>query len=108
VPPDAQVFFDENPTQQTGEFRTFTSPSLPTDKAMHYDVKARWNDNGKQMEQTRRVEVRAGQRSTVDFTRPEGTERDRTQPGRALPDGTQPDKTNPKPDTTNPTPLPKP
>jgi uncharacterized protein (TIGR03000 family) len=71
VPPDAQVWFDGNPTTQTGELRTYASPPLPSDKAFHYDVRARWTDNGRVVDQTRSVEVRAGRRTTVDFMQPQ-------------------------------------
>ena len=43
------------------------SPPLSAGQAYHYTVKARWEQNGRQVERTRRVEVRAGQRSRVDF-----------------------------------------
>jgi uncharacterized protein (TIGR03000 family) len=71
VPPDAQVWFDGNPTTQTGEVRTYASPALPRDRAFHYDIRARWTDGGKVVDQTRSVEVRAGQRTTVDFMQPQ-------------------------------------
>jgi uncharacterized protein (TIGR03000 family) len=71
VPPDAQVWFDGNPTTQTGELRTYVSPPLPADKPFHYDIRARWTDNGKVVDQTRSVEVRAGRRTTVDFMQPQ-------------------------------------
>jgi uncharacterized protein (TIGR03000 family) len=75
VPANAEVWFDGNPTQQRGERRTFVSPPLDSDKTMHYEVRARWVDaNGQKVEQTRRVAVRAGQLSMVDFLRPESTE----------------------------------
>jgi uncharacterized protein (TIGR03000 family) len=72
VPPVAQVTFDGEATRQQGPDRIFSSPSLEPGKNYHYDVKARWTENGKPMEQTRRVEVRAGQRTTVDFTQSQG------------------------------------
>jgi len=71
VPADAEVWFDGAPTSQRGESRTFSSPPLNADRDYHYDIRARWTEGGKEVEQTRRVNVRAGQRSAVDFTRPE-------------------------------------
>jgi uncharacterized protein (TIGR03000 family) len=71
VPADAQVWFDGNPTSQTGEVRTYGTPPLDPNKAFHYDVRARWSENGRVVDQTRRVEVRAGQRQDVDFSRGE-------------------------------------
>jgi hypothetical protein len=43
--------------------------TLAPDQVFHYKVRARWNDNGKTVEQTRTIDVRAGQTTTVDFTR---------------------------------------
>ncbi len=73
VPADAQVWFDGDPTNQRGPDRVFTSPALDPGKTYHYDVKARWTENGRPVERTRRVDVRAGQRTTVDFNQDHGT-----------------------------------
>jgi uncharacterized protein (TIGR03000 family) len=69
VPPDAQVSFDGEPTRQRGPNRVFSSPPLDPGKTYHYDVTARWTQDGRPVERKRRVDVRAGQRATVDFTR---------------------------------------
>jgi uncharacterized protein (TIGR03000 family) len=71
VPADAEVWFDGNATRQRGEMREFSSPPLTPGKEYHYDIRARWMDNGRPVEDTRRVSVRAGARTDVDFTRPE-------------------------------------
>ncbi len=76
VPPDAQVTFDGDTTSQTGPNRLFSSPPLDRGQAYHYTVTARFTQNGRPVEQTRRVEVRAGQRTTVDFTQGQGQDRD--------------------------------
>jgi uncharacterized protein (TIGR03000 family) len=70
VPPNAKVWFDGTPTQQTGEWREFASPPLDRGQTFHYDVRAQWMDNGKMIDQTRRVEVSAGSLANVDFLRP--------------------------------------
>jgi uncharacterized protein (TIGR03000 family) len=71
VPPDAQVWFDGSATSQRGEWRAFASPPLDAGQEFHYDVRARWTDaNGQAVDQTRRVDVRAGQTTSVDFIRP--------------------------------------
>jgi uncharacterized protein (TIGR03000 family) len=77
VPPDARITFDGDATAQTGPNRLFSSPPLDRGRAYHYTVKARFTQNGQPVERTRRVEVRAGQRSTVDFTQDQGLNRDR-------------------------------
>jgi uncharacterized protein (TIGR03000 family) len=77
VPPDARVTFDGDATAQAGPNRLFSSPPLDRGRAYHYTVKARWTQNGQPVERTRRVEVRAGQRSTVDFTQDQGRDLNR-------------------------------
>jgi uncharacterized protein (TIGR03000 family) len=70
VPQNAKVWFDDAPTQQTGASRSFGSPPLSPNAIYYYTVRAQWDDNGKMKEETRRIEVRAGQTSKVDFTMP--------------------------------------
>jgi uncharacterized protein (TIGR03000 family) len=70
LPADAKLWFDGEPTKQAGAMRTFTTPALESGHNYHYDVKARWEENGKPVERTRRVEVYAGARVTVDFNQP--------------------------------------
>jgi uncharacterized protein (TIGR03000 family) len=71
VPANAEVWFDDEPTRQRGEFRRFVAPPMTPGKEFHYDVRARWTDGDKVIDQTRAVGVRAGGVSEVDFTRPE-------------------------------------
>jgi uncharacterized protein (TIGR03000 family) len=70
VPAEAEVWFDSNKTQQTGNDRTFQSPPLPGGRAYHYAVRARWVQDGKTMEQFQMVKVQAGQQSRVQFPQP--------------------------------------
>jgi uncharacterized protein (TIGR03000 family) len=70
VPPDAEVFFDGNPTVQKGGERLFLCPPLPVGVKYHYDVLARWKEGGQTVEQTRRVEVTGGASVRVDFLAP--------------------------------------
>ncbi len=67
VPPDAQVWFDGDATRQRGSDRLYTSPPLDQGQTYSYQVKARWSQNGKPVERTKTVRVRAGQRAMVDF-----------------------------------------
>jgi uncharacterized protein (TIGR03000 family) len=69
VPPDAQVWFDDSLTRQNGEMRTFVTPPLESGKVFHYNVRARWMNGNTPVDTTRSVEVRAGQRTDVDFMR---------------------------------------
>ena len=70
VPANAKVWFDDSATTQTGTMRVFASPPLDPSGTYHYNVRVQWNDNGQMKEETRRVEVRPGQTSVVDFTQP--------------------------------------
>src|SRR4051794_32427221 len=65
VPPLAVVLFDQTPTRQAGPERLYVSPTLTPGKAFTYHITARWNDGGAPKEMTRKVVVRAGQRSVV-------------------------------------------
>jgi uncharacterized protein (TIGR03000 family) len=67
VPADARVWFDGDPTRQTGADRTFTTPDLPEGRRYRYVVRARWTAGGKTVTQTRTVRFHAGDRVTVDF-----------------------------------------
>jgi uncharacterized protein (TIGR03000 family) len=70
VPPDADVFFDGEPTVQKGGERLFVCPPLIVGKKYHYTVLARWKDGDKTVEQTRRVDVTGGATVRVDFLTP--------------------------------------
>jgi uncharacterized protein (TIGR03000 family) len=66
VPPNAQVFFDDSPTSQTGPDRTFmTGPLEPG--TYSYNISARWMENGKERRENRSVRVTPGQTAEVNF-----------------------------------------
>jgi uncharacterized protein (TIGR03000 family) len=71
VPPDAQIWFDGTPTTQTGSVRSFDSPPLTPGRRFTYEIRAQWREDGRDVTQTRRVAVHAGDAVTVDFTQPE-------------------------------------
>ena len=64
------IWFDDQPTKQTGELRTYSSPPLESGQKYHYVLRAQWDDNGKTQTASKRVEVGAGKVAEVDFTRP--------------------------------------
>jgi uncharacterized protein (TIGR03000 family) len=70
VPADAEVWFGSGKTQQTGAQREFVSPPLGTGKDYSYEIKARWTQDGKEVVQTRQIDVTAGAWKVVDFTKP--------------------------------------
>jgi uncharacterized protein (TIGR03000 family) len=67
VPADAQVWFDDNKTKQTGEFRHFYTVPLTPGKPHVYVLRIRWMKDGKPVERTRRITVHARDRIHLDF-----------------------------------------
>jgi uncharacterized protein (TIGR03000 family) len=70
VPPDALVWFEGELDAQTGTDREFVSPPLEPGKVFTYEIRARWTENDRTVEQTRRVSVRANGATTADFNFP--------------------------------------
>jgi uncharacterized protein (TIGR03000 family) len=64
---DAELWLGSSTTTSKGIQRQFQSPALEPGQDYVYSVKAKWMENGKPVEQTREVKVRAGQQSTVNF-----------------------------------------
>jgi uncharacterized protein (TIGR03000 family) len=67
VPGDATVWVEGERTQQTGTERDFVSPPLDPGKDYSYRIKARWTEDGKPIEKTKKVMVHANETSNVDF-----------------------------------------
>jgi uncharacterized protein (TIGR03000 family) len=67
VPADAEVWIEDHKTQQAGASREFISPPLERNMVYEYRVRARWTEQGQQVEQTQRISVQAGERPTVSF-----------------------------------------
>lgn len=74
VPADARIFFDGEPTIQTGSVRTFTTPALSSPGEYVYHLKAEATRNGKVVSRTQRVVVQAGKTIQVDFGDLSGTQ----------------------------------
>jgi len=67
VPADAKLLFDGDLTTKTGRERIFTTPALAKGKKFHYELVARWKEDGKAIEKKKRVEVSAGENVRVIF-----------------------------------------
>jgi uncharacterized protein (TIGR03000 family) len=78
VPPDAQVWFENEATTQRGAVRNFDSPELAPGRDFTYDIRARWRQGDREVDQTRHVLVQAGTHVTVDFTAPAADQRQTT------------------------------
>jgi uncharacterized protein (TIGR03000 family) len=66
----AHVLFDGERTYTDGTTRYYVMPELPDGKTCHYTVSASWKDGGEEVKKERKIEVKAGQTTVVDFTRP--------------------------------------
>jgi len=67
VPSNAQVWIDDQKTNQTGSMREFVTPSLNPGQDYSYDIRARWTENGQPMETQRKVTFHAGDRLAVNM-----------------------------------------
>jgi uncharacterized protein (TIGR03000 family) len=70
LPAGAQLWFDDYQTSERGTRRSFITPALAPGQGYHYEVRARWTEEGKLIEQSRRVSVRAGARLAIVFPTP--------------------------------------
>jgi len=70
---DAQVFFGETSTQQTGTaMREFVSPPLEPNKQFQYEIRAQWKQGDQTKEEKKTVDVQAGSRVVVNFAQQQG------------------------------------
>jgi uncharacterized protein (TIGR03000 family) len=69
VPADARVWFDDNQTGQKGSLRRFVTPGLTPGEKFTYEIRARWKQDGRDVEQTQTVAVQAGSEYQVTFPR---------------------------------------
>jgi len=68
VPVNAELWFEDSKTAQTGADRAFVSPPLEPNRTFTYTLRAKWRDgNGRDMDETRQVRVQAGRTAMVDF-----------------------------------------
>jgi len=67
VPADAEVWFDGTKTTTAGPVREYQSPPQTPGQQYTYEVKARWQENGREVTQTQQVDVSAGGHFEVRF-----------------------------------------
>jgi uncharacterized protein (TIGR03000 family) len=65
VPANAEVWFNDTRTEQTGTSRDFKSPPLAAGRNYAYEIKAKWMQDGKPVEKTQTVVVQAGKQLSV-------------------------------------------
>jgi uncharacterized protein (TIGR03000 family) len=68
VPRGAEVTVAGVADTRTGSVREFVSPPLTPGKNYTYQVRVSWLQDGRRVEETRKVRVRANELSVVDFT----------------------------------------
>ena len=69
VPPNAEVWFEGQKTTQNGPVRFFQSPPLAPGREYVYHLRARWSQNGHEVNLLREVKVYAGDKFSIDFTK---------------------------------------
>lgn len=67
VPPSAEIWFNNDKTSQTGSMRSFVTPALEPDRDFTYTVRAKWNQGGTTVDQTRKLIVHGGERMALAF-----------------------------------------
>ncbi len=71
VPAEATVWIEDKPTSLTGPERQFVSPPLLPGKTYLYDIRARWQENGRDVEQKQTISLQVGSDVKVRFPAPE-------------------------------------
>lgn len=70
IPTGARLWIDGEATSQKSAQRTFLTPKLESGRTHAYELRARWNQDGRVVEETREIHVRANRTTRVDFTVP--------------------------------------
>lgn len=96
VPENAQVWIDGQKTSQTGAFREFVTPSLEPGRPYHYDIRARWTQNGQEVLRDRQLSFHAGDRLMVNMLAPQQSQQPQAQQPAPIP-RPQPAPAEPKP-----------
>jgi uncharacterized protein (TIGR03000 family) len=67
VPASAELWFNGSKMKSTGAVRKFQTPPLSSGPQYRYTVRARWQENGQVVTQTRQIRVSPGAHLEVDF-----------------------------------------
>jgi uncharacterized protein (TIGR03000 family) len=66
LPEDARIWFEDEPTKQTGTLRQFLSPPLTPGKNYTYTVRVQWPEEGKWVSQVHSFPIHAGGIHCID------------------------------------------
>jgi uncharacterized protein (TIGR03000 family) len=109
VPQNAEVWFDDHKTQESGTDRFFVSPPVDPNSRYFYNIRARWTDNGRTVERTRKVSFQPGQQIRVDFMREQaGDQQPAVERREATPRPAEENTPAPPPPPPSPPPFPPP
>ena len=67
LPPNAEVWINNEKTKQTGGIRSFVTPPLDPDRDATFTLKAKWKAGDRTVEETRHITMRAGERVMLDL-----------------------------------------
>lgn len=67
VPASATIWVNGDKTSQTGAQREFITNGLTPGKSYTYEIRARWMQNGQEVDRVQKVKVQGGERRVVDF-----------------------------------------
>src|SRR5262245_24062451 len=70
LPAEAELWVDGKKTSQTGATRKFSTPELKPGQDYAYGMRAESQDKDRKNTQTRQITFHAGEKVTVDFTKP--------------------------------------
>jgi uncharacterized protein (TIGR03000 family) len=70
VPANAEVSFNGAKTSQQGTLRRFVSPPLDPRYRYHYELHVQWMNGDRLVEETRRLQVRAGEQIDLAYSNP--------------------------------------
>jgi uncharacterized protein (TIGR03000 family) len=68
----AQVLINDVPTNVQGLSRLFITPALDPQRENIYEIKAKWTQNGQQVEKSKEIKIQPGQRVVIDFNAQDG------------------------------------
>lgn len=88
VPAQADIWLEGERMQQPGPDRRFVTPPLEIGEKYSYEVRARWTEDGKEIEQSKNVILRSGDWISIRF--PTGGENELLPKPRSMPVTTSP------------------
>jgi uncharacterized protein (TIGR03000 family) len=74
---NAELLINGNKTSQRGKVRRFVSDALAKGRSRTYKFTARWKEHGTEVERTKTVTLRAGEREVIQFTNSSGKKKQR-------------------------------